>query len=346
MAYFYPTSRTPVPESKLPQMAGLALQLYGMKQQSALTKKEQAMQYGTEATLGPKGQTIPATQGTVQRGLEIQEKRVQTSEAGLAESQKQFGTGDVMRIRMGTAQMISQQVKDGQTDKHLKNFDSINSWFLSVTKGFDDPATGFVEKPTKGQMYDYVKSPGTWKSLQSQVVQANQKIFENKVKENPEWQNTPEAQQMLTAINQIGSDDEGQFLDLLFPGVVRERAEIAEAAEIERLKAEKVSGQDKPFLRVVDGQVITQDKSGKLIAEPIKGFKKTEKEQGTLTENQVAKSLLDLSLTLEGDPDKNYSNLYNKYRERISAGMSREQAYNEVLQETSDTGEYSYLWSK
>jgi len=86
-------------------------------------------------------------------------------------------------------------------------------------------------------------------------------------------------------------------------------------------------------------------------------FKAAGKEpQGTLTENQVAQSLLDLASGMGGDEgfDKNYARIYGSYRKKIASGKTREKAYNEVLQETTGTTPkptdkpdgYKYLWEK
>ena len=75
---------------------------------------------------------------------------------------------------------------------------------------------------------------------------------------------------------------------------------------------------------------------------------------GTLTENQIAQSLLDLSIAnvpQGGTSAKEYAKLYNQYRQLVTSGLSREDAYNQILQgtkkgETIQTGKKSYkhLW--
>lgn len=61
---------------------------------------------------------------------------------------------------------------------------------------------------------------------------------------------------------------------------------------------------------------------------------------GALTENQVSKNLLDLALgsTESGQTiEEIYAKYYNEYRELIGSGMSREDAYNELLKKYGRT---------
>lgn len=88
----------------------------------------------------------------------------------------------------------------------------------------------------------------------------------------------------------------------------------------------------------------------------IEEFKSSHKSPtGTLTENQVSKNLFDLALAStqkDQTPSQIYAQLYDQYRGLIAAGMSREDAYNEILNQygkkaASPSGQkksFKHLW--
>jgi len=82
---------------------------------------------------------------------------------------------------------------------------------------------------------------------------------------------------------------------------------------------------------------------------------KPDKPTGTLTENQVSQSLLDLAMsdsTAGGTVQTRYAKYYNQFRQLVSSGISREDALNQLLQEKNTinagpTGKsYKHLWDK
>ena len=134
------------------------------------------------------------------------------------------------------------------------------------------------------------------------------------------------------------------------------KRQAANLVEDRKIKAEeRAEGRKTPTGLV--GQFYEMHKRMPKNIEELKTFKENLRlppqttEKGTLTENQVAQSLLDTASGMKGDFDKNYSKLYDNYRKKIASGKTREVAYNEVLKEATGniptTGKpttFNYLW--
>jgi len=300
------TPKKDVSEKILP-WAHLATQLYGLKQHGDISKQklslyerelkgqetERKAKYGTPSEFGagyePEG-AMPeryGTKGTVQRGLEVnerlarvKEREVTKSEAEIPITEKNFGMDKVALFQTGLA-------KQGLDKAFAPLIDSMKS--IAQDKKFNHRVT-----------YSHFKT--NWPTYQKITIEGLQKEMTRVAEINPK-----RAEELGQIIKEISEDKEGKLIDQAMPATAQAIADeqTALTAKLRPVSPTKIGA---PGSHIIDAEGnIIRTLPGKPVKPPTEKTKRGFEEKVASAESNI------LDEEIKPEKKQPWINYHNRY---------------------------------